>query len=148
MEKGKNSKGFIESLTDFLSDPAGLSQEDIVTELQEQGIDTHQLEKRVMEIVKEGSEKRRLGWRERARERQAKIERLLNSKQIVIDASNLKNKIMDILQGTYGPDALSHAEAYFRKRDTVSEKDLESLIEDLEALNLLEEANKESKEKD
>jgi hypothetical protein len=148
MEKGKNSKGFIESLTDFLSDPAGLSQEDIVTELQEQGIDTDQLEKSVMEIVKEGSEKRRLAWRERARERQAKIEQLLNSKQIVIEASNLKNKIMDILQGTYGPDALSHAEAYFRKRDKVSEKDLESLIEDLEALNLLEEANKESKEKD
>lgn len=148
MEKGKNSKGFVESLTDFLSDPTGLSREDIVTELQEHGIDTDQLEKRVMEIVKKGSEKRRLGWRERARERQDKIERLLNSKQIVIEASNLKNKIMDILKGTYGPDALYRAEAYFRKRDTVSEKDLESLVEDLEALNLLEEANKESKEKD
>ena len=148
MEKGKNSKGFIESLTDFLSDPVGLSQEDIVTELQEHGIDTDQLEKRVMEIVKKGSAKRRLGWRERARERQDKIERLLNSKQIVIEASNLKNKIMDILKGTYGPDALYRAEAYFRKRDTVSEKDLESLVEDLEALNLLEEANKESKGKD
>ena len=148
MEKGKNSRGFVESLTDFLSDPTGLSQEDIVTELQEHGIDTDQLEKRVMDIVKKGSEKRRLGWRERARERQDKIERLLNSKQIVIEASNLKNKIMDILKGTYGPDALYRAEAYFRKRDTVSEKDLESLVEDLEALNLLEEANKESKGKD
>ena len=148
MEKGKNAKGFIESLTDFLSDPAGLSQEDIVTELQEQGIDTDQLEKRVMEIVKKGSQKRRLGWRERAKERQAKIQQILNSKQSVIEIPNLKNKIMDILQGTYGPDALSHAETYFRKRDAVSEKDLQSLLEDLEALNLLEEANKKSKEKD
>ena len=148
MEKGKNSKGFIESLTDFLSDPTGLSQEDIVAELQEQAIDTDELEKRVMEIVKKGSEKRRLAWRERAKGRRAEVERILDSKHIVIGASDLKNKIMEILQGTYGPEALSHAEAYFRKKEKVSEKDLESLIEDLEALNLLEEANKESKEKD
>ena len=48
MEKDKNSRGFIDSLTDFLSDPTGLSQEDITAELQEVGIDTSELEKKVM----------------------------------------------------------------------------------------------------
>lgn len=142
MEKVKNSVGFIESLTDFLSDPTGLSQEVVVAELQEAGIDTEELAKRVMKIVKEGSAKRRLVWRESAREKRSKIQKFLDSKQIVIGASNLKNKIMEILQGTYGPRAASHAEAYFRKRETASEKDLESLIEDLEALNFLEEEAK------
>jgi len=55
---------------------------------------------------------------------------------------------MGILKGTYGQGALSYAEAYFPKKSTVSEKDLESLIGDLEDLNLLEEpGTKEKKDK-
>ena len=143
MAKDKNSTGFIESLTDFLGDPNGLSQEDIISELQEQGIDTDGLEKRVMEIVKKGSEKRRMAWREQAKEKRAEIEKILVSKRIVSVATDLKNKIIEILQGDYGQDALSHAEAYFHKKGTLSDKDLESLIEDLEDLQLLEKADKE-----
>ena len=36
----------------------------------------------------------------------------------------------------------SYAETYFRKMDTLTEKDLESLVEDLEDLNLLDESDK------
>ena len=139
----KKNKGFIESFYDFMAEPEGLTREELVAELEDHGIDVASLEKRVEEIVMKGSEQRRLAWRERAREKRSTIQRFLDSRQIVIGAANLKNKIMQILEGTHGLEAASHAEAYFRKKERVSEKDLESLIEDLEALNLLEEEDKE-----
>ena len=132
-------KGFIECLTDFMSDSEGLTQEEIATELEELGIDTAELATAADEIAKRGSAARRLAWRDRAKDRRAEIEELLKSKQIGRTALELKDKVREILMGSYGQGALSYAEAYFRKRDSFSENDLESLIEDLEDLNLLEE---------
>ena len=45
---------------------------------------------------------------------------------------------MGILAGDYGQAAFSYAETYFHKKEACSEDDLESLIEDLEDLRLLE----------
>jgi hypothetical protein len=132
-------KGFIECLTDFMSDSEGLTQEEIATELEELGIDTAELSAAAQEIAKRGSAARRLAWRDRAKDRRGEIEELLKSKQIGRTALALKDKVREILMGSYGQGALSYAEAYFRKRDSFSENDLESLIEDLEDLNLLEE---------
>ena len=132
-------KGFIECLTDFMSDSEGLTQEEIATDLEELGIDTAELAAAADEIAKRGSAARRLAWRDRAKDRRAEIEKLLKSKQVGKAAFDLKDKIREILMGSYGQGALSYAEAYFRKRESFSENDLESLIEDLEDLNLLEE---------
>ena len=134
----KKDKGFIESFCGFMAEPEGLTREELVAELEDHGIDIASLQKRVAEIVMKGSEERRLAWRNRARQRRAEIEKVLESKRIVIGADNLKKKIKEILEGSYGQEALSYAKAYFRKRETLSEKDLESLIEDLEDLNLLD----------
>lgn len=132
-------KGFIECLTDFMSDSEGLTQEEIATELEELGIDTAELAAAADEIAKRGSAASRLAWRDRAKDRRAEIEELLKSKKIGRTALELKDKVREILMGSYGQGALSYAEAYFRKLDSFSENDLESLIEDLEDLNLLEE---------
>lgn len=132
-------KGFIECLTDFMSESEGFTQEEIATDLEELGIDTAELVAAVDEIAKRGSAARRLAWRNRAKDRRAEIEKLLKSKQIGKAAFDLKDKIREILMGGYGQGALSYAEAYFRKRESFAENDLESLIEDLEDLNLLEE---------
>ena len=136
-------RGFIECLTDFMSDSEGLTQEEIATELEELGIDTAELAAAAAEIAKRGSAARRLAWRDRAKDRRAEIEDMLKSKQIGKAAFDLKDKVREILMGSYGQGALSYAEAYFRKRDSFSENDLESLIEDLEDLNLLEEKDRE-----
>jgi len=56
--------------------------------------------------------------------------------------ADLKTKIDSILTGNFGKEAAAYAEAYFRKRDSMTEKDLESLIEDLEDLNLLDGSGK------
>ena len=132
-------KGFIECLTDFMSNSEGLTQEEIATELEELGIDTAELAAAADEIAKRGSAARRLAWRDRAKDRRAEIEELLKSKRIGRAALDLKDKVREILMGSYGQGALSYTEAYFRKRESFSENDLESLIEDLEDLNLLEE---------
>lgn len=142
MEKDKT---LIQSFYNFLEDTEGLTDEDLTAELQKQGIDVSKLEKRVEEIVKKGSDKRRLAWRESAQQRRLEIEKLLEHRKIVAGVADLKSKITDILAGNYGQDALSYAGAFFRKKDTLTEKDLESLIEDLEDLNFLDKSAKEEK---
>lgn len=142
MKDGKNRKSFIECFFNFLSDPENLTQEEIRSELKNQGIDTDKLEKRVEEIVRKGSEERRLAWLKKARKRRAEIEKILDSKQIAAGSKDLKNKIKEILEGRYGQAAFSFAESYFRKKESLSEEDLKSLIEDIERLELLKEQNK------
>jgi len=142
----RKEKGFIESFCDFMAEPEDLTREELVAELEGHGIDVASLQKRVAEIVMKGSEEHRLAWRNRAEQRRAEIEKIFESKRIVIGADNLKKKIKEILEGSYGQEALSYAEAYFRKKETLSEKDMESLIEDLEDLNLLEKLSDEEDE--
>jgi hypothetical protein len=143
MEK---NKGFIVSFCEFIAEPEGLSREELAAELEDYGINVASLQKRVSEIARKGSEERRLAWRNHALQKRIKIEKNFESKRIKIGADNLKKKIKEILEGSYGQEALSYAETYFRKMDNLSEEDLESLIEDLEDLNLLEKLNGEEDE--
>jgi transposase len=143
MEEKDKRKSFTECFRDFISEPGGLTEEELLAELKEVGIDFAQLEKRVAEIVGKGLAERRLAWQRKARERREEIEKILESKRPVKVAQDLRTKINEILQGSYGQGARSYAEAYFRKKESLSEKDLETLIEDLEHLNLLEELSKE-----
>ena len=135
-------KTLIQSFYNFVEDTEGLTDEDLAAELKEQGIDVSVLKMRVSEVVKRGSEKRRLAWRESARKKRSEIEKLLERRETASIPTNLRTKIQDILNGNYGQGALSYAETYFRKMDTLTEKDLESLVEDLEDLNLLDESDK------
>jgi hypothetical protein len=135
-------KCITECLTNFIGDSEGLSQEDLIAELKEQNIDVNQLEHDVVEIVKHGSEEMRLGWRRRAKQRMGEIEKLLTiTKSIPEAAINIKDKIGDFIKNTYGPGALDHAEAYFRNKGDLSERDIMSLLEDLEQLDSLEKSS-------
>jgi hypothetical protein len=143
MEEKEKHKSFIECFSNFISEPDDLTEEELLAELQEGGIDFAQMEKRVAGIVGKGLTERRLAWQRKARERREEIEKILESKRPVKVAQDLMTKIKGILKGSYGQGARSYADAYFRKKESLSEKDLESLIEDLEHLNLLEELSKE-----
>ena len=134
-------KDQIQGFYNFLEDTEGLTEEDMISELNEQGIDFAELKTKVAEVVKAGSEKRRMAWRESARLKRSEIERQIECREVASLPTNLKNKIMEIMAGNFGQQALAHAEAYFRKKDSLTEKDLESLIEDLEDLKLLDESD-------
>ena len=138
----KKDKTLIEGFYNFLEDTEGLTEEDMVSVLKEHGIDASDLKMRVAEVVKRGSEKRRMVWRESAQSKRSKIEKLLERREAVSMPADLKSKIRGILAGGFGQGALVYAEAYFRKKDSLTEKDLKSLIEDLEDLDLLDESAK------
>lgn len=57
-QKRNNTRNFLESLTNFLADPTGLSQKEIVEELEEQGIDVNRLKDRVKETIKKSLKER------------------------------------------------------------------------------------------
>ena len=132
------NKDFTTSLYDFMADTEGLTKEDIIAELEENGVDVKFLGKKVAEVVKTCSEERRLAWRVNAKQKRAEIEELFKSNKLAPAIANLRQKMLDILSGGYGIEASSYAEAYFRKKGDLSEEDLTSLIEDLENLNLLD----------
>ena len=139
----ERKKKFLESLSDFLSDADDLSQDDVVEALEEEGIDVSNLERRTSKIVERESAKRRLAWREHAREERLRIKKLLVSEGISIQGSDLFDKLKEILSGGFGQEALSYAETYFRKRESLSESDIKGLIEDMQHLDLLEEGEKD-----
>ena len=134
----KNDKNVLNSFYNFLEDTEGLTEEDMASALRGHGIDVSDLKMRAAEIVREGSEKRRMTWREAATKERSRIEMLLDRKKVTSVLVDLKTKIDSILSGNFGKEAAGYAEAYFRKRDSLTEKDIESLIEDLEDLNLLD----------
>jgi len=138
----KKDKTLIKSFYNFLEDTEGLTEEDMVEALKEHSIDVSELKMKVAEVVKMGLEKRRMAWRENAQQKRSEIEKLLERKEVPSVPIDLKSKIKGILARNFGQEAFAYAEAYFRKKDTLTEKDLESLIEDLEDLNLLDESGK------
>ena len=52
----KKDKALIQSFYNFLEDTEGLTDEDLIAELKEQGIDASKLENRVVEVVRKASE--------------------------------------------------------------------------------------------
>ena len=138
----KKDKTLLKSFYNFLEDTEGLTEEDMVEALNGHGIDVSELKMRVAEVVKRGSEKRRMAWRENAQLKRSEIEKLLERREVPSMPIDLKSKIKGILAGNFGQEAFAYAETFFRKKDAFTEKDLESLIEDLEDLNLLDKSNK------
>ena len=142
MNNDTKKKAFIECFSNFVSDSEGLSQEDLAVELNEQEMDVNQLKIDVAEVVKRGSEERRLGWRRRAKQKMEEIENILGiTHAIPYAGTNVKDKITEFIKDVYGPDALNHAEAYFRNKGMLSETDIMNLFEDLEQLDALEKSS-------
>jgi hypothetical protein len=135
-------KAFVECFLNFMSDSEGLSQEDLAADLREQKIDINQLKGEAEEIVRRGSEERRLGWRRHAKHKMEEIEKILAITHTIPNAGmNVKDKITEFIKNIYGLGALNHAEAYFRNKGTFSETDIINLLEDLEQLDALEKSD-------
>jgi len=131
-------KSLIECLTDLMSEPDDLSEEELLSALKEEGIDVNRLDQRIQSLVEGESTKQRLAWRERAMEKRNILEKLFTLRKAEPATVNLLEKAKEILRVNYGRNALTYAETYFHKKENVSEEDLVSLIEDLEDLDILE----------
>ncbi|MDO9529374.1 MAG: hypothetical protein Q7J27_09465 [Syntrophales bacterium] len=148
-KKTEVRKGFIESLSNFMIDSDELTREDLLEALAGEGIDTAELMKKVKEIAENESAKIRLAWREKAAARRLELERQLelkSSQNITQKASDLWGKARKIISGSCGVEAQKYAETYFRNRNSISEKDLESLLEDMDNLKILEKLNEKEEQ--
>lgn len=144
MSEAIEKKGFIECLSNFMSDSEGLTQEDLLAELQGQNVDVDKLKTNVAELVKRGSEEMRLGWKKRAKQKRIEIEKLLGmAKTIPVAPNDTKDEMMRFIKDSFGTGALTHAEAYFRNQENLSESDIIKLLEDLEKLEYLEKSRSE-----
>ena len=65
-------KSFLDCFSDFISDPSGLAPEDIEEALIKEGADVSALVQRVRNVVREASKRRRLAWRDSAREKRGR----------------------------------------------------------------------------
>lgn len=59
IEKEKEKKSFVDTFCNFMSDPAGLTQEEIKEGLENLGVDTEKLKARVDDVVKKYSKELR-----------------------------------------------------------------------------------------
>lgn len=137
----KDGVGFMETLCNFLGDTEDLTKEDLCAEMETEGVNTVRLQEKVAVIVKRESQKRRLAWREEAMDRRLRIKKMLSSKSIATSGHKLLDTIRNVLRSNYSGAALERAEAYFRNKKDLSEKDLENLIQDLTDIDILEDVN-------
>lgn len=130
-----SNDSFFERLGNFVSDPTGLSQEEIIQALADEGVDMSKVENRIKTIVSRESKRNRLAWMEKAQEKRAFLERLFEEKRREYNFPSLKQKIIEVLSSQKGSE---FAEAYFRKRENLSENDMETLIDDIIDLNIID----------
>ena len=135
-----SSSELLDCLTDFLAESSELTNEEIKEDLRAKGVDPEKVVQRVKNLVESKLEERRLAWLKRARtERLAVLEKLKSVKSSTFSGTleELKGKAIAILSGQFGQEASMHAQVYFRNPEDVTENDLRSLLDDLEALDLL-----------
>ena len=135
MKKQKKHDGFLNSYFKFVADPEGNSHKEVLQELEDEGIDTKQIQLKLNQIVKKGLEKRRLAWQEKAQKKRNYLEALI-SKRKAGSIANFQERVKNLL-ANHGN--IQFAEAYFRKKEDLSENDLINLIDDIDNLNLLDE---------
>ncbi|MFB6088748.1 MAG: hypothetical protein ABEK36_03140 [Candidatus Aenigmatarchaeota archaeon] len=144
MMDNKKRNIFIDSFCNFMSEPEPFTKEEIRNELEEIGINTESLIDEALKIAHEGSKERRLAWKKKAQENRKRIEKVIESKKTKEIKKSIKDKLKEILAGSYGKEAQTFAESYFRKMEALTNSDLEKIIEDMENLNLLNEIIKEN----
>ncbi|MDM8555831.1 hypothetical protein QUF75_13955 [Desulfococcaceae bacterium HSG7] len=140
----KGEKYFSECFSDFICESNDLTHEVMIKELTDDGIKTAALLERVQWLVENNLEKNRLAWMNQAKARRLQIEKIIGLKKTISGASNLKNKVIEVIKESFGQDALYYAETYFQKKEYISEKDIVSLLEDILDLNILNDLDKDS----
>jgi DNA-binding transcriptional MerR regulator len=150
MEEKKDPKfvsQFLDKLAEFLADQEDLSIDEIKEDLRIEGIDPGKVSENISKLVAKKLDEHRLSWQSKAREeRLTALQKIEKVKTEAKDSRQILDKISKILFGKYGSQPQTYAQAYFRKLSQITEKDLRSLLEDLERLKLLRDASNKKDE--
>lgn len=134
------SSEFLDNLTEFFTNFEELSQEELKSELRDEGINPEELLSKVKLLVEFKLREAKKAWKKDAHEkRKFLIGRMSLAKyDIPKTPTEIRKKIKELLRGLYGSEIQSYAQAYFRNLDEVTEEDLKSFYEDIEKLKFLE----------
>lgn len=134
----------IERFFDFIYNSDAESTGELRRDLEGCGVDVARIENDALRIVSRAARQHRLGWLERAREKQKQFDERLKKKKNELAAAfgSSKELLAAMINGELGPMAQSQARIFFRNQteETISENDLLSLIEDCK---LLEDENED-----
>lgn len=128
----------LDRFLEFVYDSPESSLFDDRRDLEACGVNVERIEARVAELVEETARAARLGWIERARDKQARFEERLRLKREELGRrfGDTKSLVQAMLGGELGPTVQAQAGVFFRNRktDSVTENDLVSFIEDCKLL--------------
>jgi hypothetical protein len=116
------------------------SVDELRESVQAMGMDPDRLLARAREQVARAREEARLSWATRARARLPEVRRRLRESKVLAGLSreDQLRRIREAAEGACGAGAREFA-ASFHKFEDLTDADLASLVEDIEALRLLEE---------
>lgn len=150
MAKKKDPKfisEFLDRLTCFLTSEDNRTMDEVREDLKAEGIDPDRVIERGRKLVAKKLDERRLNWQAKAREeRLAALKSTEKVQAAPMGRGELQEKIKAILSGTRGRQTQQFAQAYFRKLEQVTEKDMQGLLEDLERLRMLEKLSNQEDE--
>lgn len=137
----KNASEFLDRLTDFLTDFPIRTKEELQEDLLAKGINSEKTIQSIQEAIKSELKEHRLAWLKQAKQEMPRIlEKLEQIKPSETSGKlkELKDKVMKILSGQFGQEALAEVHIHFRKLEKITENDLISLLDDIKGLEILD----------
>ncbi len=138
--RGQDVSEFLDHLTEFLTSTPERTMDELKEELRAEGIDPEAVIKKTHQLVDKKIEEFVDSWQEKAqRERIAAQKRIESVKtKAFLSPEQVREKIFTFFGGELSSKQQEYAHAYFRKLEKITEKDLRTLLEDLERLKYLD----------
>jgi hypothetical protein len=138
---------FLDRVTCFLTSEDNRTIDEVREDLKAEEIDPDRVIERGRELVARRLDELRLSWQAKAREERLSALKNTEAVEAAPMGRELQEKINAITSGMHGRQIQQFAQAYFRKLDKVTEKDMKSFLEDLERLKMLEKLPKREGDK-
>ncbi len=137
---------FLDRLTCFLTSEDNRTMDEVKEDLKAEGIDPDRVIERGRKLVAKKVDERRLSWQAKAREERLSALKSTEKVEGTMGGGELQEQIKAILSGMHGRQTQQFAQAYFRKLDKVTEKDMKSFLDDLQRLKMLEKLSNEGEQ--
>jgi hypothetical protein len=135
-KEGEES-AFLDRMSDFLGSSDGLTKDEVREELVKEGVDVDGLLNRCFKMMAEKEGSLKPDWREQAKMKRERGERLFSDPKRRSELENLgKDKLLEIAMGFIASGEL--VASYGRNLEEMSEETLRSIIMNLEKMRDIE----------
>lgn len=144
-KKATTNDEILNNIFDFLESNDHLTNEELRDDLRTEGIDPDKLVSGCKALIGNKLKEAKLGWKRAAYEKMASFKNKVTSNSygdVMLSPSELQDKIKTLLSKVYGEKAPSHALAYFRNAEKMTEDELFAIYKDLQTLEQIEDEDK------